>query len=84
VLILLFKNVSNISNFEKSAKTSKNSKKVRRITCLILIFLNLKTKAKHLREHPLMMSDFFWGGEIGQNQTRGVGSLAKIGHPIIL
>ena len=45
-----------------------------------------------VREHPLMMSDFLGGGvgfggassKIGQNQTRGVGSLAKIGHPIIL
>ena len=31
----------------------------------------------------------FWGGlggssKIGQNRTRGVGSLSKIGHPIIL
>ena len=47
---------------------------------------------QYVRDHPLMMSDFWggWGGglakldKIGQNRTRGVGSLAKIGHPIIL
>lgn len=52
-----------------------------------------KQPASHaiLRRNPfsvyecgVMISDFLSGGRVKQNMTRGVDSLAKIGHPMFL
>ena len=52
--------------------------------CVATHFLFMSVEYGRLGGRPQMISDFLGGGKVKQNRTRGVDSLAKIGHPMFL